>query len=80
MKWYSIVRDIVQTHDDLKHRFEARYWNECVQNKIRRKLEFGKYIPGRETYEQYVIKHIAMCRNLKPESTEKQIVNKLAHH
>ena len=47
--WYSIVRDNIKIYDEFIKCFENRYWNEHVQRKVRDRLEFGKFIPGKHT-------------------------------
>ena len=57
-----------------------RYWNEHVQRKVRDRLEFGRFTPGKLTREQYVIKEIAKVKYLRPELSEAELVHKLSYH
>jgi hypothetical protein len=79
-EWYSVIRDQVSSYAEFMERFEARYWNEQVQRRVRQKLEFGRYHPTRLTKEQYVIRLLAESKHLRPELTEMDVINKLAHH
>jgi hypothetical protein len=78
--WYSIVQDQTKTYSSFVERFEARYWSEQVQRRVRHKLEFGRYHPTRLTKEQYVIRLLAECKHLRPEISEPDLINKIAHH
>ena len=79
-QWYTIIRDQVTTYEDFVNAFEARYWNQHVQRKVRDRLEFGKYVYGRQTKEQYVIQQAAKAKLLRPPLTKIELIHKLAYH
>jgi hypothetical protein len=79
-EWHSVIQDQVSKYSDFRERLEARYWNEQVQRRIRHKLEFGRYNTVRHTKEQYVIRLLAETKHLKPELSEIELINNIAHH
>lgn len=80
-KWWSMIRPSVQNIDDFERVFLNKYWNEEIQDGIKRKLDLERYLPRKGlTRAEYFIERVVLLQNMTPKCTEREIVRRLVRH
>uniref|UniRef100_A0ABD2XQ79 Retrotransposon gag domain-containing protein n=1 Tax=Trichogramma kaykai TaxID=54128 RepID=A0ABD2XQ79_9HYME len=79
--WYDTVESRINSFADFEREFKNRYWNESVQAKWGRKVEYGKYdISNKWSRVEYASYIWGFAKELDINYTEPQLVVKLASH
>lgn len=79
--WWTATRQDLNSYEEFKGNFKAKYWSESTQNIVRDNLCNGRYNPNRgQTPTAYFLGKICLARNLEPKIPEECLVTKLAYH
>ena len=79
--WWTATRHEVQSYEEFKTLFRAKYWSEATQNIVRDNICHGKYDASRGTTPtSYFLGKVCLARNLEPKIPEECLVTKLAYH
>lgn len=79
--WWRIVRGQVNTYDEFREVFIEKYWGQVQQEKVRDRLEYGKYHRDQgKSMIQYMEHSVLECRQLLPVLSDRHLIKKLARH
>lgn len=79
--WWRIIRDQVRTFEEFRELFSEKYWGDCEQERVRTKLEHGRYHPGiGKSMIQYMEQCILESRQLQPVLSDRHLIKKIARH
>ena len=80
-RWFSLIKEDVNTWEDFENKFLARFWNPHVQRGIKQRLENERYRPGGKlTRSEYFIERVITLKSITPSLTEDEIVTLLSEH
>lgn len=79
--WRRIIKNDITTFESFEERFMEKFWGAHVQEKIRDRLEYGKFPPNQRcTAVQYMERQILQARQLIPPISDHHLIKKLARH
>ena len=79
--WWTATRHKVQSYEEFKTQFRAKYWSEATQNIVRDNICHGKYDASKgATLTSYFLGKVCLARDLEPKIPEECLVTKLAYH
>jgi hypothetical protein len=79
--WWRVMRPKVNNYEEFRSAFMERYWSSQRQEKVRDRLEYGRYRPGEGiNMSQYMERMVLECRQLIPAMSDQQLIRKMARH
>ena len=81
--WWTATRPDIQSIQEFKTQFKAKYWSESTQNMVmvRNNLSNGRYeSQNRQSLTSYFLGKICMARNLEPRIPEECLVIQLSYN
>ena len=79
--WWTATRPDIQSIQEFKTQFKAKYWSESTQNMVRNNLSNGRYEnQNGQSLSSYFLGKICMARNLEPRIPEECLVIQLSYH
>ena len=79
--WWNMIRYSVTDFEDFEQIFINKYWNEEIQDGIKRKLDLETFVPRRGlSRAEYFIERVVVLQNMTPKLTEREIVRRLVRH
>ena len=69
--WWTATRPDIQSIQEFKTQFKAKYWSELTQNMVRNNLSNGIYEnQSGQSLTSYLLGKICMARNVEPRIPE----------
>ena len=79
--WWTATHHEVNSYEEFKAQFRAKYWSEATQNIVRDHICHGRYDANRGgTMTSYFLGQVCLARNLDTKIPEKCLVTKLSYH